>query len=311
MPYDPDFLGSVAVPLPALLPDTAAHAWNDGEPVHHTNYSLVFNQSRGLAVYTAANVDGDRMVSNIRRKGFTLDPDVPKQIQIDNDRGYKGFPDPPANPWDAGHLARRKDVHWPDRSTALAAETDTSRWTNIAPQNAKLNQRNWREVEDWLLGLADDNDQRLSVFTGPVFTTTDLVWKNKADELEIRIPSGYWKVGFFLHGGQLKAAAFLIWQTDVVPSVEDFDPDAFDPVLEQVRLLTIEHLAGLSFGDVARRADPLHFGAPIDGGGTGGGGLALDATTGGAGAPLAPAPGAAAGPRVTSVTIAGAADIVL
>lgn len=319
MPYDPDFLGAVSVPLPSLLPGTAQDAWNDGAPVDHTNYSLVFNRQRALAIYAAANVDGNQLVSGIRRKSFTFDPDVPNQIQIDDERGYRGIPTPENNPWDAGHLARRKDVHWPDEPTAKEAERDTSRWTNIAPQHARLNRGPWRKVEDWLLDLADDADQRLSVFTGPVFTATDLVWQNKADELEIRIPSGYWKVGLFLHGGDLRAAAFLIWQTDVVPSVDDFDPDDFDPVLEQVRVLTIEHLAGLSFGNTVRAADPLHFGATVEtddatGATIRGGGLGVNmggAAGGPVAAPESPTGGVSGPRRVASVTVAGPGDIVI
>jgi endonuclease G len=319
VPYNPDFLGSVSVPLPALLPGTLQDAWNNGAVIDHTNYSLVFNQARELAVYTAANIHGEHLVSGINRRSFTFDPDVPKQIQIDNDRGYKGFPTQDDNPWDAGHLARRKDVHWPDKTTAKAAERDSSRWTNIAPQHSKLNQGSWRKVEDWLLGLADDAERRLSVFTGPVFTATDLVWQNRAGELQIRIPSGYWKIGLFLHAGQLRAAAFLIWQTDVVPSADDFDHARFNPVLEQVRVLTVEHLAGLSFGDDVRANDPLHFGATVEAG------EATELTTDHAGFDLNLGGAAGAGPtgapatpgaerrtrvKVASVTIDGPDDIV-
>ena len=312
MPYDPDFLGTVSVPLPDLLPATLEATWNNGAVVSHTNYSLVFNRERDMAVYTAVNIDGLHMVPGIRRKSFTFDPDVPRQIQVDDNRGYRGFPNQEDNPWDAGHLARRKDVHWPDEATARRAERDTSRWTNIAPQHAKLNRGPWRRVEDWLLDLADDDDRKLSVFTGPLFMATDLVWQNRADELEIRIPSGYWKLGLFLHDGELRAAAFAIWQTDVVPSPDDFDPDQFDPVLEQVRVLTIEHLTGLSFGDTVRRADPLPFGATVEDRGVAGPLIAAAPPAFDLGRAVAREAGAPpVAPRVMSVTVAGKDDIVI
>lgn len=263
--YDPDFLPEVTIPLPELLPSTLAQAYEGGVPIDHEHHSVVFNQMRGLAVYSAHNVDGDRLVSGIDRRGFTLDPKVPKALQIDDDRGYRGFPTEHDNPWDAGHLARRIGVHWPDRTTAEKAERETAHWTNIAPQHHELNQGPWLQVEDWLLDLADDTDKRMSVFTGPVFSQTDLDWLNKSDELPIKIPSGYWKVAVIRHHTELCAAAFLIWQTDVHPSPADFDPDRFDPTLEQVRVLTVEHLAGISFGDTIRAADPLRFGRAADG----------------------------------------------
>jgi endonuclease G len=313
MGYNPDFIDGVTIPLPALLPGAQMQAFNRGQPIDHTHHSVVFNQQRGLAIFSAHNLNGEKLVRGIRRRSFTLDPNVPRELQIDNDRGYKGFPKPENNPWDAGHLARRKDVHWPSANTAKKAEQDTSRWTNIAPQHAKLNQGPWLEIEDWLLDLADRNEKRMSVFTGPVFTATDLDWLNKPGELPIRIPAGYWKVAALRHNGELSAAAFLIWQTDVHPSITDFDPTTFDPVLEQVRVLTVEHLAGISFGDTVREADPLRFGQDVspvavdeDDGGFGD--EAFGGVVGGA-MPAAAAPGPAR--RVQSGEIRDRADIVL
>jgi len=298
--YDANFLPGRTIDLPTLLPAVAADAWNDGTPIDHTHHSVGISRERALAIYSATNVDGEHIVGSIPRRDFTFDPDVPRQIQIDDDRGYKGFPTPDANPWDRGHLARRVDVHWPTREIALLAERDAAFWTNISPQHRRLNQGPWGDVEDWLLDLAE-GQRRMSVFTGPVFTSTDLVWRNRDDELEIRIPAGYWKIGLFNHDGRLRAAAFLIWQTDVVASVDDFDPDTFDPVLEQVRVTTIEHLAGLSFGDTVRLADPLHFGADVE---TGTRGPTL--IEGRARVEAQPA-----GPRATSITVAGPGDLVV
>lgn len=300
MPYDDNFLSGVTVPLPTLLPAVADQAFDGGQPLEYTHHSIVFNEQRGLAIYAAHNVLSER-VRPIKRKGFTLDPLVDRKLQIDNDRGYR------LNPWDAGHLARRIDVHWPDKATAEQAERDTSRWTNIAPQHGELNQGPWKEIEDWLLTLADDNAKRMSVFTGPVFTLTDMEWTNAEGELPIRIPSGYWKIGLLQHAGQLKAAAFLIWQNDVHPTVDDFDPDDFNPTLEQVRVLTIEHLTGLSFGDLVRAADPLEFGTQFAAPTSGGGGF----NTGGAlGGPIINPPPPTQS-HVSSITITGASDIRL
>lgn len=262
MAYRPDFVCGVTIPLPGLLPATRAEAFNGGAPVDHTNHSVVFNQARGLAIYVAHNIDGDNLVGGIpRKRRFTFDPLVPNALQVDDDRGYKGFPTPDDNPWDSGHLARRTAVHWPDEVTARTAEIEAAYWTNIAPQHRTLNQGPWLKIEDWLLGYADEGQSRMSVFTGPVFVPTDLFVVNRPGELPVEIPAGYWKVGVLSNDGRLTAAGFLIWQNDVEPDPGDFDPAAFDPVLEQVRVQTIEHLAGISFGDRIRAADPLRFGA--------------------------------------------------
>jgi endonuclease G len=61
------------------------------------------------------------------------------------------------------------------------------------------------------------------------------------------------------HQGELKTAAFLVWQ-------RDFDRPVllkFEPFLEQVRVTTIEFLIGVSFASL-RDADALQFGAMFD-----------------------------------------------
>lgn len=251
--YDPDFLPGVTIAHPALTPQVIQQAFQGGVPIDHTNFSVVFNQVRGLAVYAAHNIDGDHFLADgPDRHGFTLDPLVPSVLQIDNDRGYVN------NPWDRGHLARRRALHWPDFATADQADRESSHWTNIAPQHHRLNQGPWSDVEDFLLDISDDPMNRACVFTGPVFTLYDPELVNRPGELPIQIPAGYWKVAAVRHQGQVCAAAFLLWQCDI----HSCEPVPFDPVLEQVRINTIEYLVGLRFSDVLREADPLRFEGP-------------------------------------------------
>jgi len=257
MAYNPKFIKDVEIPLPTLTPATLQQCFNGGTPLDHTNFSTVFNQARGLAVYSAHNIDGKTLLKKgPKRTGFTLDPLVkPNALQVDNHRGYKGFPTQEDNPWDAGHLARRRAVHWPNKATAIKANKESSYWTNIVPQHHRLNQGPWSNVEDFILKLADENDKRASVFTGPVFTDSDPQIVNDVGELPIRIPAGFWKVVAIKHQSHLCAAAFLLWQCDI----QSGQPIKFDPVLEQVRLNTVEYLAGLFFDKKLRNADPLRF----------------------------------------------------
>lgn len=250
MPYDPDFISGFSVPLPGLGPRIAATAFNGGVPVDHTRFSIVFNQERGLLVYGAHNIDGSKMIpkGTIDRHGFTTDPSVPSHLQIKDKRGYR------KNRWDRGHMVRRRSLHWGGVSTATTADRESSYWTNIAPQHEVLHDTAWGDIEDWMLGTA--SGQRACVFTGPVLTADDPLHKNGADQEPVRIPAGFWKVFVIENGNDLRAAAFLVWQRDF----DQEEPVDFDPVLEQVRITTVEHLTGLSFSAV-RAADPLHFGA--------------------------------------------------
>lgn len=261
MAYDPNFIQGKVVDLPELTPAVQQQAFNGGVPVDHTNFSLVFNQVRGFATYSANNIDAATFLDKgPKRKGFTLDPLVPKQLQVDNDRGYKGFPSQEDNPWDAGHLARRKSLHWPDLATATLADKQSSHWTNITPQHKDMNRQGkpWAKVENFLLDKADNDSNRACVFTGPVFTASDHTIINKEGELPIQIPSGHWKIAVIKRNDKLCAASFLLWQCDMRTCA----PVELDPVLEQVRLNTIEYLTGLLFDEDIRQADPLRFEGP-------------------------------------------------
>lgn len=262
MPYNPNFIPGVNVALPTLTAAVQQQAFNGGTPIDHTNFSTVFNQVRGFAVYSAHNIDGENFLDDgPDSHGFTFDPQVkPNSLQVDNDRGYRGVPTQDDNPWDRGHLARRRALHWPDFATADEADRESSHYTNITPQHRGMNRQGgaWANVENFILELADNDTSRACVFTGPVFTQSDHVLVNITGELAIQIPAGHWKVAVVRHNGELRTAAFVLWQCDL----EICQPITLDPVLEQVRLNTVEYLAGLFFNEDVREADTIRLRGP-------------------------------------------------
>ena len=252
MGFNPTFFQGCLVQLPNLSDRVKATAFNGGIPIEHTRFSIIFNEERGFAIVTAHNIDGATIIPEgeiERNDRFRLDPDVPNQLQVDNDRGYRN------NPWDRGHLVRRRALHWREKDLAIEADSESFFWTNIAPQHTRLHATAWGKIEDWILDLADDSDKQVAIFTGPVFTPEDPVHQNVSNELPIQIPAGFWKILALKHEGILRAAAFLVWQRDF----DRAEPVEFDPILEQVRITTIEFLTGLSF-EALRHSDPLRFG---------------------------------------------------
>ncbi|MGC3939519.1 DNA/RNA non-specific endonuclease [Roseobacter sp. EG26] len=249
MPYDPSFINGVSVPLPQLSDAVIGSALDDGGFVHHSRFSLVFNQDRGFAACVAHNVDGQALLSEQQTsRSFKLDPKIlPKTLQVGNNRGYKH------NDWDRGHMARRKSLSWGDEDEAAIAERESDFYSNICPQHENLHDDAWGEIEDWMLERAID-DGRACVFTGPVFTSNDPEIINLPGQSPIKIPAGFWKIIVIRVSGDLRAASFLVWQRDYDSS----SPLSFSPVLEQVRLTTIEVLTGLMF-PALRTFDPLLF----------------------------------------------------
>ncbi|MGW9686267.1 DNA/RNA non-specific endonuclease [Flagellimonas sp. 2504JD1-5] len=258
MPYDPEFIDSQQiVPLPTPNDSVRSRAFG-GDYIHHSRHSILFNQERGFAFVSAHNIDGATLSSaQFTSRDFDEDPQIqPATLQVDNNRGYRQSRDGVfgPNPWDRGHLARRKSLSWGDRDEASIAELESDLWSNIAPQHGNLHDDAWGEIEDWMLERVESDGRRACVFTGPVFTEDDPEHTNGPNEVPIRIPAGFWKVITVRLNGAMRSAGFLVWQ-------RDYDSDTpldFAPVLEQVRLTTIEVLTGLRFPEL-RRFDPLLF----------------------------------------------------
>lgn len=257
MPYDPEFIEGQVIPLPAPSDRVLALAFGDGY-VHHSRHSLLFNQERGFAFASAHNIDGATLSSaQFTNRDFDGDPKIqPESLQVGNNRGYRQSRDGTfgPNPWDRGHLARRKSLSWGNEADASIAELESDLWSNIAPQHGNLHDNAWGKVEDWMLGYVRNDGGRACVFTGPVFTEDDPEHKNGPSEIPIRIPAGYWKVITIQLNGATRSAGFLVWQRDY----NSDEPLPFAPVLEQVRLTTIEVLTGLTF-PALRLFDPLLF----------------------------------------------------
>ncbi len=255
--YNPNFLGngSQAVPLPKLSSEMIAKAAVNkaatGEdkyvlPYHH--FSIVLNKERRLAFYTAVNIDGN-ISHRIKRDPdkWIYDPRVEKNEQAGNEV-YE------ANPLDRGHLVRRLDPAW-GTSTDIAkvANDDTFHFTNCSPQHKDFNQNQttWAGLEDYILDNADSLDLKVSVFTGPVFSDDDPVYRG------IQLPKQFWKVVAMVKedDAQLSATAYLLSQASLLKNLnEAFSFGAYKTY--QVPIKEIESLTGLSFGNL-KNFDPI------------------------------------------------------
>jgi endonuclease G len=257
--YDPRFLGSGAaeVPLPALsdalVPLAGVNSMATADPryvlpYHH--FSVVLNQERKLAFYTAVNIDGASGV-RLRREPdrWFFDPRVPEDQQT-GETVYQG------NPLDRGHLVRRLDPAWgATPAAAKIANDDTFHFTNCTPQHHDFNAGRtlWAGLENYVLDNADNLKFRVNVFSGPVFAADDEQYRG------VQLPRQFWKVvAMVKQGGELSATAYLLSQEELIKGLE-VAPEAFSYGAYrtyQVKVSQIEGLTGLSFGSLAD-ADPL------------------------------------------------------
>lgn len=243
------------MPLPVLSDDLQAKAaaFTIEDPtdtvLRYHHFSVVMNEERRLAFFTAVNIDG-RTSIRLRRDPdrWSYDPRIPQQAQT-GDSVYTN------NPLDRGHLVRRLDPAWgPSPADAKRAADDTYHFTNCSPQHKEFNENRdfWPGLEDYLLENAENYGFRASVFSGPVFAVDDDEYRG------VKLPRQFWKVAVMLKSGnQLSATAYLLSQESLISGIEkaaEFNYGAYSTY--QVPVQRIEDLTGISFGGL-KSVDPL------------------------------------------------------
>ncbi|MES2825057.1 MAG: DNA/RNA non-specific endonuclease [Pseudomonadota bacterium] len=233
--YNADFL-ETTVPLPELTDDQRRNAAknsmalaredNSVLPYHH--FSIVMNRRRQLAYYTAVNIDGAQARKPARSGDqWYFDPRIAESEQIGEDLYAR-------NQLDRGHLVRRLDPAWGSINEALAANNDTFHFTNCSPQHAGFNQNNetWLGIENYLLNAAQADRKKLTIFTGPVLTEDDPLYRG------VRLPLYFWKIAiFFKSQTELSVTAYLLDQKDLIADavgLERFDPKVFQVTIDEI-----------------------------------------------------------------------------
>ena len=144
-------------------------------------------------------------------------------------------------------MTRREDPNW--GPVAKQANKDTFYVTNATPQFQSYNGGIWFSLEEYALENADQDNMRISVFTGPVFSEEDPPY------FGVLVPIRFWKVIAFIHDQtrKLTATGYMISQRDMLPGVE-FVFGRFQTY--QTPIAEIESLTGLSFGKL-KDVDPM------------------------------------------------------
>jgi endonuclease G len=290
--YSPSFL-AVDVALPRA---------NDGAAttvLEYVHFSVVLQPSRRLAKATAVNIDGAHLVDVPRGDDWHFDSRVPASDQVGNEVYAR-------NDLDRGHLVRRRDPVWGDIAEARAANEATFAFTNAAPQAAPFNQGPilWLGLEDHVLGYAEAQQSKISVFTGPVLDDEDPEYRG------VQIPRVFWKIAAWIgsaegNGGvpTLRAAGFVLDQSaelDVVLGKKTViaEPPPLGAYLTyQAPIADIGRLAGVDIGELTA-ADVLQ---PVP--------LRLERTGAGAGARAGGKIGA--GERAAWIRLSGLDNIAL
>ena len=260
--YNPDFLG-FKVPLPKLANSIRNQAFEvpgavgpNKHELKYYHYSVILNKTRRLAFVSAVNLWADATFEQKREDNdkWFIDPRVPVGAQTGEDL-YKN------NPFDRGHLTRRDDAAWGETAQeAKLANDDTFHFPNCSPQHEIFNQSTksrakglklWGDIENHITQQADSNDQKLTVFNGPIFRSDDRRIKG------VQIPREYWKIVVCKKdNGDPIALAFILSQESLIKNLpaEEFVVGEYKPF--QVKVRDLETRTKLDFGSL-RTFDPL------------------------------------------------------
>jgi endonuclease G len=271
--YDPAFLGSIEVPMPAAKhPGVLARAKDGRDVLDYQNFSIRMHAQRRLALVTASNIAREAKLrrpdpsQDYTRKGLTrlgkndqekwfYDPRLEDRYQLPDiffvkDRGA----------FDKGHIVRREDVAWGQTYDLLVrANGDSFHVTNCSPQVANYNRSNlgvdnWGNLENVVFSEA--SSERLCVFAGPVLDPSDQVFIGRGDggqQLAARIPTRFWKVIVARAGTGIAAFGFVLEQDLSKVDWEFTVPAEFIPYLTKIS--DIEAMTGVAFSPELRNAD--------------------------------------------------------
>jgi endonuclease G len=251
--YQEDFLGAGApAPMPTITTNaTDILEFDTGSGpktvLHYEHFSVVMNRKRRLCFFSAVNIDGKTSRKSVR-SAWRMDPRIPNEAQI----RYECYGDYPK--FARGHMTRREDPVWGSRTIAERGNTDSMHVTNAVPQMQPFNAGVWLELENYALQNAREDDQRISVFTGPYLRSND------PEYYGVRVPRTFWKVIAFVHDQtkRLCATGYAMSQENFLTD-EEFVYGQFvnkEQETTQVSLRSIERDAGVDFGDLTE-LDPL------------------------------------------------------
>lgn len=234
----------------------------------YTHFSILFSPDRKLPVCCAVNIDGKNFVPINRTRDVWK-----KEPKVLNTQVAESFYKITNKEFHKGHIVRRLDPCWGDKSKAKQAEEDTFHYTNASPQHRKFNPQIWLELERSILEKgAVHSAQKISVFSGPVLHVNDKPYIKKVDGEFVFIPSHFWKiVAWKKTNGKIYAVGFIQSQKELIAKLIDqgykrirarglAKDDYYENIrfknnaVYQVNIPLIEKIAGISFPQMG-----IHF----------------------------------------------------
>ncbi|WP_299775845.1 DNA/RNA non-specific endonuclease [uncultured Tateyamaria sp.] len=276
--YDPKFIGDgIEVPLPKFDPKLARSVLRKlgvlrrGIYSDHLHFTIVMNEHTKQLIYSAFNMDQGKLRplgSKKGKKSWSKDKDIGEENQLGNEfyrdresRSGRKIP----NPYDRGHMVMRHNAMWGDTNAeADKAGKATFIYANSSLQHENLNRDEWRALEeDVVREFSEDANDRLIVFTGPIYGDLDRA-VHLSDEKSARVPSGFFKVICYRTKSnrakqKLGVKAFAIFQDERVLRDRKGAATVKTDRRYQVTISELQDMTGIDFGKELYTRNPLFY----------------------------------------------------
>lgn len=265
--YDPAFLGNdFVIDIPWIDYEVYSDVLKsdllrDSYIADYQHYSLVMSRRNRQALLSICNLDQSQY-KRVQGRNWFIDSRIGADNQLDN-RYYKGT----ENLWDRGHLTRRTAVTWGATSyIAKKASNDSCSYANACLQHRDFNEDEWRIPEKIASRFDRDLNNKLSIITGPVFTSNDRWFEPEYDVPPGRVPSGFWKIIYYIDKKKSEDAghhvlgceAYLVWQ-DYDALKDDRGAEEIDISTIQVTTTQVTELTGIEFPELLYESNPLWY----------------------------------------------------
>jgi len=190
--------------------------------VKHLAYISSYNPTHRIPNYVVHVIPKDILYGTYSRSNdFRPDPLIKQNMADSTDYWNSGY--------DRGHLAASADFKWNKR-----ALSESYYYSNVIPQNPRLNQNTWSKLEMQVREWAIDKSEVI-VVTGPVLH--DNLPKIPQGSFNVSIPEYIYKIVLDYYAPEYQAIAFLYPNKDVPYELEK----------HVVSIDSIEQLTGIDF----------------------------------------------------------------
>ncbi|HDR8041389.1 DNA/RNA non-specific endonuclease [Bacillus cereus group sp. Bce025] len=174
--------------------------------------------------------------------------------------------------WDRGYLVRREDVDCGNIDEAEKTNCNSFCFATIAPHHKEFQHTKWGDIENCIISKSKSRNKKFSIFILPIFSENDREYcgYQKPIGCGIKIPAGFWKVGFYIGiDDNLHSVAFKIMQDyywidnlkeESQSSTKYHWLERMDVVTKyQVPLITINAVTGIIFDEHLYEMNPPRY----------------------------------------------------